>query len=107
MANRIVDNVILVDSAMGNLSIVGGTSSNISSFHVIGFAFLATTTASSCIISGEDTTNHLFRSLYVSNETGSTAVVSAVDRQSFAVPLRVSALKVPVLTTGSAWVYLA
>lgn len=107
MANRIVDNVILIDSAMGNLNAVGGTSSNITSFNVVGFAFLATTTASSCIISGADTTDHLFRSIYVSNETGSTAVVNAVDRQSFASPVRFSVLKVPTLVTGSAWVYLA
>ena len=107
MENSLVDNVIIIDSGMGNLNVVGGTSANISSYHVVGFSFLATTTASACIISGENTTDAVFRSLYVSNETGSTAIIHAVDRQSFAHPVRFSSLKCPVVTTGTAWVYLA
>ena len=107
MANRAFDNVIIIDSAMGNLSAVGGTSANVSSYHVTGFAFLATTTASACVISGANTADAIFRSLYITNETGSTAIVFAVDRQSFAQPLRLSSIKVPLITTGTAWVYLA
>src|SRR3990167_4773559 len=101
VANRVVDNVIIIDSAMGNLNAVGGTSNNLTTYNVIGFSFLATTTASACIISGASTTDHIFRSSYVANETGSTAIFQARDSQTFALPIKVSALKVPVLTTGT------
>ena len=107
MANRLVDNFIIVDSSMGNLPIVGGTSANITSFHVNAFAFLAANTTGVCIISGITTTDHVFRAGYVSNETGSTAVVQALQTLTFSVPQRFNDLKVPTLTAGTAWVYLA
>lgn len=107
MANRLVDNFIIVDSAMGNLNMVGGTSSNITNYEVIAFAFQAINTTGVCNFSGSNTADHVFRASYVTNETGSTAVVLGLQSLTFAHPLRLSALKVPTLTAGTGWVYLA
>jgi len=107
MANRLVDNVIIVDSAMGNLNAVGGTSANITNFNVIAFSFWTDSTNGACIISGASTTDAIFRASYVSSETGSTAFAQALHSLTFAVPLRLGTIKVPTLTAGTAWIYLA
>ena len=107
MANRLVDNFIIVDSAMGNLNAVGGTSASITTFYVNAFAFLAGGTNGACIISGADTTDHIFRATYVNSETGSTISVAGLQTLNFSVPQKFGDLKVPTLTAGTAWIFLA
>ena len=106
MANRIFDNVIQVDSAMGNLQVVGGTSSNFTSYEVIGFAFRSVNTAGVCIFAANNTTDIVahFDSF---SHVGSGGLVSNPTSITFGRPLRLNSLKVPTLTAGTAWVYLA
>ena len=107
MANRLVDNFIIADSSMGNLPIVGGTSSNLTIFYVNAFAFLATDTSSVCVIAGNDTSNHIFRARFVAADSATTGSVPALQTLVFANPQKFNALKIPTLTAGTAWVFLA
>ena len=106
MANRIVDNVILVDSAMGNLSIVGGTSANITTFEITAFAFRSANTAGVCIFTGNNTTDILAYFDMISH-VGSGGLIQNPSVVTFSSPLRLGSLKIPTLSNGSAWAYLA
>mgnify|MGYP001580233774 CR=1 FL=1 len=107
MANRIFGNVIIVDSAMGNLSVVGGASSNITSFNVSGFGFWFGTTAGNCVFTMADTgLDHIAHFQLVSAGTG-THEHMAMQYITFSNPLRCDSLKVPTLSAGTGWVYLA
>ncbi len=91
---------------MGNFSVVGGNSSNITQYNVIGISFTATTTLGNCIITGANTLDiiHEFRFFVAATNTG---VQNASDSVSFAFPLRMSDLKCPTLTAASARIYLS
>ena len=104
MPNRIYDNVIAVDSAMGNLPIVGGVSSSITQFSVIGFSFWAANTLGDCIFSGAVTTDWIVRFSYINAGSGNLKSTQSI---TFGTPLRISSLKCPTLTAGSGFVYLA
>lgn len=104
MANRIVDNVIIVDSAMSNLNVVGGATNGITSYHIQGFSFLAANTTGNCRFTGNDTTDLLWSSAFLN--FGSGFLVSE-NHITFPLGLRLSALKIPTLTAGTAFVYLA
>lgn len=105
MANRIYDSVVAVDSAMGNLTIVGGTSSNHTHFNIIGIQFTYASTLGNCIITAANTLDILaeFRIMAVSTNTG---IQSATEFIGFASPLRMEIIKCPTLTAGSARIYL-
>lgn len=107
MPNIIFDNVIRVDSSMGNLNVVGGASSNITNYNVIGFSFWSADTSGNCIFAGADTTQWIWRASYMAAVVGSGAIIPSTQSISFASPLRLSALKIPTLTAGSAFVYLS
>ena len=104
MANRIVDNVILIDSAMGNLSVVGGTSANVTSFHVTAIAFWAANTLGECLISGASTADHIAHFSIINAGSG---ILMGLQSLTFSSPLRLSSIKCPTITAGSAWIYLA
>ena len=104
MANRIVDNVIIVDSAMSNLNVVGGATNNITTYVVQGFSFLAANTTGNCRFTGNDTTDLLWSSAYLN--FGSVFLVPE-NHISFPLGLKLSSIKIPTLTAGTAWVYLA
>ena len=105
MANRVFDNVIIVDSAMGNLNAVGGTSSNITNFNIQAVSFWASSTLGNFILTGADTgLDHIVHISYINAGSG---IVSAWKTQEFPKGLIVSTLKVPTLTAGTGWVYLA
>ena len=105
MANRIAGNVVIVDSAMGNLGLFMGTD-NISNMHVSGFAFEFTTTASTCSFSHTNTTDVIAK-FSITSHVGSGGLIANPKVISLASPLRLDAIKVPSLVTGTAWVYLA
>lgn len=107
MANRIYDSVIAVDSAMGNLPIVGGTSSNINGFNVIGISFTATNTAGNCIITAANTLDIIVQFNMFATVIGSDGIINAQDSIAFSEPLKMGVIKCPTLTAGSARVYLA
>jgi len=52
MANRIFDNVIIIDSAMSNLPAVGGTSANITTFNIQSIALWASSTLGNVVLTG-------------------------------------------------------
>jgi len=104
VANRIFDNVIAIDSAMGNLNAVGGTSSNITTFNVSAIAFLASSTLGACVISGASTADHIVRFGIINAGSG---IIHDLQYISFASPLKLSSIKCPTLIAGSAWIYLA
>ena len=107
MANRLFDNIILVDSAMGNLSIVGGASNNLTSYRISALSFWSADTSGNCIFSGADTTNWVWRVSNISAVVGSGAILQSTQSISFPGGLELSDLKIPTLTAGTGWVYLA
>lgn len=110
MANRIEGNIIIVDSGMGNFPIVGGTTSNYKEFSIIGIGFFSTTTSAACSLSQADTSSHFIKFDFQIQNSGSAGTLNVIPRLqtvSFAAPLRVNDLKCPVLTAGTAWIYLS
>ena len=105
MVNRLFHNVILVDSAMGNLSAVGGTTNNLTTYLVSGFAFWSNTTLGNVIFAGANTEDVIWRVSYLA--VAASGLLNSTQQISFASPLRMSAVKVPALTAGTGWVYLA
>lgn len=102
MANRIADNVIIIDSAMGNSFILdsGGRVVHLDRMAVNAFAFYAGDTTSTISISAVDTTNTIY----------SEAFLGAGERfkfRAFGKPQMFADLKVPVLTNGTGFIYLA
>jgi hypothetical protein len=104
--NRIYDNVIAVDSAMGNLSIVGGASSNITQYNIIGISFNAATTLGNCIITAANTLDIIWHASILASATNN-GFLNANPFITFASPLRMGDIKCPTLAAGSARVYLA
>lgn len=95
---------------MSNLNIFSGTSSNITNYNITAFAFKAITTAGALLLTGANTaTDHIWNVSYLSVATGNAGVSFIQDTQTitFAEPLRLSTLKVPTITAGTAWVYLS
>jgi len=103
MANRCVGNVIIVDSAMGNLGVL---STNYDNYYVSGISFWFGSSAGSCSFSLANTADHIIKFSLVQVGTG-VSLMDSVQERHFSVPLRVTDLKVPVLSAGTAWVYLA
>lgn len=103
MANRIVGNVIIVDSAMGNAFILSSANApvHLSNLKVNGIAFWSSDTTGACQISATDTTNVIVRFSRTSVNESASQWTSFGDMQYL------EALKIPVLTLGTAWIYLA
>jgi hypothetical protein len=99
--NRLVGNVIIVDSAMGNSFILdsAGVASSYRNWQVNAIEFIANDTTGVCILTLVDTTNHIKRF---------TGVSPGIPQDTaFALPQYLEGLKVPTLTAGTAWIYLA
>lgn len=104
MANRLFDNVIIIDSAMGNLPAVGGTSSSITSYNISSIAFWAATTLGNLVLTGANTgTDHITHHSFVTTES---SMFTALSSQYFPGGLRLNNLKCPTITAGTAFVYL-
>ena len=104
MANRTFDNVIIIDSAMGNFSAVGGTSASITNYNIIGISFWASSTLGDVVLTGANTgLDHIVHFSYVNAGSG---IVNGHQNISFPGGLRVGALKCSTITAGSAFVYL-
>lgn len=105
MANRMADsNIIIVDSAMGNLGVFMGTG-NITRFDITSIYFRATDTSGRCIISGVTTTN-IIADFSVLAHVGSGGLVGMPIQVTFPKPVNVE-LKVPTISAGTAWISLA
>lgn len=97
--NRIVGNVIIVDSAMGNNLMLTSASTiiNLSEIRATAFTFWSTDTTGICVFTGIDTTNQLIR---LTNPNNNPTTIGVVLN---GIPF--NQLKIPTLTSGTAWVY--
>ena len=99
MANRLVSNVIIVDSAAGNTPIVNSISNSVgqmTKFHVNSVMFFGNDTTGRLQVSAVDTTNVII-------QLGGIFVSST----QFGQQQPLEDLKIPLLTAGTAWIYLA
>ena len=95
MANRLLENVYILDTASGNIALPWNAGSRIES---ISWLFSGSTGALSLSLS--DTTNVIFRQAHpqANNQPQSGSAYLGVS---------VSELKVPILTVGTAWIYFS
>lgn len=99
MSNRLVSNVIIIDSAAGNTPIIQTISNSvgmITKFHINAVMFYGNDTTGSLQLSTTDTTNIIMR-LGGSN----------VSSTQFGRDQQLEDLKVPSLVAGTAWIYLS
>lgn len=114
MANRIVGNCIIVDSAMGNAFLL--TSANqvilLDDLKIQAISFVMTSTLGSVVFSEANTaTDIVFNSnaIVTGILTALTNAVVQLNPVHVTYPLgfRTGSLKVPILTAGTAYIYLA
>ena len=98
MANRLVSNVIIIDSAAGNTPIISTISNSvgqITKFHVNAVMFFGNDTTGRLHLSTTDTSNVIMK-------LGGDYVSST----QFGTQQTLEDLKVPSLVAGTAWIYL-
>ena len=109
MANRINGNIIIVDSAMGN-SLMLLPPKNLSDYRVGAISFFAISTLANIILTNANTsTDVVFNCNYITIgilSANNGFVVNNPQQVTFPGGLRVSDLKVPTLTAGTAYLYL-
>ena len=112
MANRISGNVIIVDSAMGNSFVLtsAGRTIHLDEFKIQTIAFFMLDTSASIIITQANTSLDV---VYNSNMvtvgilSNNGAVVNNPHQMIFPLGFKTSELKVPTLTAGTGYIYLA
>jgi hypothetical protein len=107
MANRLAGNVIIVDSAAGNTFIVNTISNStgqMSKFKVNSISFWSgdTSGVGRMILTETNTDNHIVSFGFLGTPTG-----HATQSTSFGNSQPLESLKMPVLVSGTAWIYLA
>lgn len=100
MANRIVSNVLIVDSAMGNIPVVGARSS-MSQYKVSSMAVFSVNTTGAISVTGSNTTDVIARF----NIQG-TNVIQNPSVLEFGGGIYLDSIKVPVVTAATAFFYL-
>lgn len=109
--NRIVNNVIIIDSAMGNAFILtsGNQVIHLEDLSVNAFAFLSNGSTSTISISALDTTNVVYSESFLTMGAISNngVIIDNFKFRPFGNPQRFSDLKVPTLTAGTGFIYLA
>lgn len=108
MANRLVGNVIIVDSAMGNAFILnsGNMPVHFSKLHVNSIMFWSSDTTGRLQLTQTNTADVIFSLGWVTNGAGA-GFSEATQSSQFGQQQPMEDLKVPVLTAGTAWIYLA
>lgn len=112
MANRINGNIIIVDSAMGNSFILDSATliRNILQYKIQSVSFFMLDTSASMIITQANTSlDVVFNSnmVTVGILSNNGAMVQNPKQLTFPLGLRVSDLKVPTITAGTGYIYLA
>lgn len=109
--NRIVGNVVIIDSAMGNALILTSANQalNLTEFRVNAFAFLCVDSTSTITISGPNTSDIMYteRLILMGTHSNNGTVAQQFLRMSFGTPQSFFNLKVPTLTNGTGFIYLA
>ncbi len=104
MANRIVGNVLIVDSAMGNSLVIPGT--QISKYRVSAWSFWSLNTTGSLLLTGANTSSDI--QLIYDTPAGSSGAQQPNPKWfSFGMDCILENLKAPVVTNGTAFLYLA
>lgn len=99
--NRIAGNVLIVDSAMGNAFVLNSSNSfNLNKFSVNAIAFWAVDTSGAFLMTGANTATDL-----IFKHDGTTAALNP-RWYNFGAPQRMTDMKVPVVTSGTAFLYL-
>ena len=103
--NRIVQNVLIIDSAMGNNFVLTSANQalNLRKFNVSAIAFHTADTSGALTITGVDTANDLLFRYSQAN----LALTSNPKWFEFGSPQTFENIKVPILTQGTAFIYLA
>ena len=102
MANRIVGNVLIVDSGMGNELVLPGN--NIAEFQVSAIAVWGADTTAAITLTEANTATDL---VYKFNANTTPGGGGGVNPLSLTHPIKVGDLKVPVLTAATGFIYLA
>mgnify|MGYP001602238711 CR=1 FL=1 len=105
MANRVVGNVIIIDSAMGNKfalqDVTGGN--QISKFMVNAWAFYSLDSTGACKLTGANTSMDIY---FIHDfPTGASNSIQNPKWHSFGQAQRVEDIKCPVVTAGTAFLY--
>lgn len=102
MANRIVGNILIVDSGMGNSPVLLGN--NYNDFVISGIAVWGVDSTTAITLTEANTTTDL---VYKFNANTSPVGGGGVNPLVLAYAIKVGELKVPVLTAATAFIYLA
>lgn len=95
MTNRIVQTVIIIDSAMGNSELISPGTGNFRTYHVNAVALISNDSTATVNLTGASTADVLVHLDYTDNLV------------HFSQPQRFDTLKCPVVTAGTGLVYLA
>lgn len=113
MANRLNGNVLIVDSAMGNANVILGAK-NVDEFKIQAISFFSISTLGSIILTQANTSldvifnsNVVLAGLLLGTGGGTVVMQTNPVWATFPLGLRTSDLKVPTLTAGTAYIYLA
>ena len=109
MPNRIVGNVMIVDSAMANLLIIEGSTGNFSNYRVSSVAFWSASTLGDFALTSINTTNVLVRFSYLTHASGGAgfnSIIQATQYISIGAGVNLGDLKAPIVTAGTAFLYL-
>ena len=111
MANRIVGNVIIVESAAGNAFILAlaNSSRNISQYKVQAISLFALDTSASVIFTQANTSTDVFYNsniISVGILSNNGAVINNPQQVVFPGGLTISDFKCPTLVAGTAYLYL-
>lgn len=101
MANRLVGNIIIVDSAMGNSFLIP----DLGKLKVNAISLWSVDTTSNITLTGANTaTDLIYKFDFLTGGGGSTSAPNPIH---FSSPQCMENLKVPRLTAGTALIYLA
>ena len=100
MANRIVGNVLIVDSAMGNNTII--LNSQMKDYEVNAISFWSANSTGALLLTENNTATDIVFKL-----DGSPLLVQNPRWYPFSIKQSLGDLKVPILTAGTAFLYLA
>lgn len=107
MANRLVSNVIIVDSAAGNtpiISTISNSTGQISKFRVNTLTFWSSNTTGACNIAcGDGSTGVIAMFGWVNGGAGFAPATQSIP---FGQQQSLEDIKVPLLTAGTAFIYL-
>lgn len=101
MANRIAGNVLIIDSAMGNSFVFAD--SQISNYYVSAIAFWAANTTGACLLTGTNTASDI---QFKHDLPAGSANTENPKWFPFGIKMDLRNLKAPLMTAGTAFLYL-